>query len=223
MDKEKAKKTAIRICAFIIILLLLAIAFLLGKGFSKNEAVNADIEDQDTPLTVFTEAKSPCVMIETPDKREPGDREEFSVALKVNTLGDGVFPAASFSISFDPSRLEFTGIDEGNVMVTEPTLSSGFNLPDWSVDTEHCNATGEINLMYLDMTGGDRAFVKDSISPGDSVILYLKFKLRGSARSKDIYEIAFKDACFAASDERESLSMINNTLSTINGMIVVGE
>ena len=54
-------------------------------------------------------------------------------------------------------------------------------------------------------------------------VLRLKFRLRGSVHSGDVFDLTFDDAVFAASDETESLAMTTDTLRVRNGKIVVGE
>ncbi|MCI9448943.1 MAG: hypothetical protein HFE30_01655 [Clostridiales bacterium] len=164
----------------------------------------------------------PAVTIETPDRKSASDREPFSLELQLSALGDEVYPAASFSISFDSSKLEFLGIEEGNVMITDAQSAFGYQLPEWSVNIERSNEVGQINLMYLDMTGGKYAFTKDALEENGNILLHLMFRLRGSAKSGDIYELSFDDAVFAASDEESSLASAKDALKTNNGRIVIG-
>lgn len=166
---------------------------------------------------------APAVSIETRGNLSADDREPFSLDLRLTALGEDIYPAASFCIAFDSSKLEFVGIEEGNVLVTDPESSSGFKIPVWGVDTARSNQTGKINLMYLDMTGGRYAFRNEALREDGNVVLRLRFRLRGSAVSGDIYEISFEDAIFAASDETKSLASVKNTLSTVNGRIIVGD
>ena len=55
------------------------------------------------------------------------------------------------------------------------------------------------------------------------MLFRLKFKLRGSVQSGDIIEISFADAVFAASDEKDSLASVKNTLKTRSGRVVIGD
>ena len=129
--------------------------------------------------------KIPTLTIETPQKMSLSNTDEFTLDVNISTLGDALYPAASMSISFDSSRLEFLGVEEGNIFILSAENSSGQQLPDWSCNVENSNATGMINIMYLDMTGGKYAFSKDLLAEDDNVVLRLKFRLRGSARSGD--------------------------------------
>ena len=96
-------------------------------------------------------------------------------------------------------------------------------MPDWSCNVQKSNENGLINIMYLDLTGGRYAFRRDLLAEDDNVVLRLKFRLRGSARVGDAYELAVEDAVFAASDENQSLAMTTGTLKVRNGRIVTGE
>lgn len=165
---------------------------------------------------------APAVSIETPDKKSETDREPFSLKLSLTSFKDELYPAASFSIRFDPAKLEFLGIEEGNVLIKDSDSVSGTNLPDWSVNVERSNEKGIINIMYLDMTGGKYAFSKELLRETDNVLLLLNFRLRGSCRSGDILELSFDDAVFAAADETKSLASSTGTLKTRDGKIVIG-
>lgn len=166
----------------------------------------------------------PTLIVETPQKIGLSDSEEFTLDVTISDLGDALYPAASMSISFDSSRLEFLGVEEGNVFIYDETAAGvAQQLPDWSYNTEQCNNSGLINIMYLDLTGGKYAFSKDLLAADDNVVLRIKFRLRGSARVGDVYDLIVEDAVFAASDESQSLAMTTGTLKTKDSKIVVGE
>lgn len=167
--------------------------------------------------------KIPTLTIETPQKMSLSDTDEFALDVTVSALGDALYPAASMSISFDSSRLEFLGVEEGNIFILSAESNSGQQLPDWSCNTQVCNETGIINIMYLDMTGGKYAFSKDLLAEDDNVVLRLKFRLRGSVRSGDVLDLILEDAVFAASNETQSLAMTLDTLKTKDGRIVIGD
>jgi hypothetical protein len=141
--------------------------------------------------------------------------------VTVSELEDTLYPAMSMSLRFDPSCLEFLGIEEGNVFVTDSQVSR--KLPQWSCNPEQCNKTGLINIMYLDLTGGKEAFTQSLLAEEDNVVLRLSFRLRGSARAGDVFDLIVEDAVFAASDESQSLAMNQGTLKVKNGKIVVGD
>lgn len=164
---------------------------------------------------------APAVVIET-KKLDSLDNRDTELKVSLTGLGKEIYPAASFSFSFDPSKLEFLGIEEGNIVISNPNNFSGVDLPDWSVNVQRSNETGIINIMYLDMTAGKYAFSRDLLSGKDDVLLRLKFRLRGSVREKDTLDIQIEDAVFAAVDENQSLASLKGTLKTKNGRIVIG-
>ena len=187
------------------VLLLLLILFLLFMNWDK--------------ITGGT----PTLTIETPQKISKSETEEFTLDITISSFGDAIYPAASMSISFDSSRLEFIGVEEGNVFIRNDEGDVPQKLPNWSCNPEQSNKSGKINIMYLDTTGGKNAFSKELLADDDNVVLRLKFRLRGSVRSGDICDLIFDDAVFAASDETQSLAMTTDTLKVRNGKIVVGE
>lgn len=152
--------------------------------------------------------------IGTPQKVSLSD-ETVTLDVKLSGLGDTLYPAASMSISFDPSRLEFIGIEEGNLLVL------GNKLPDWSCNIAQSNQSGLINVMYLDLTGGKNAFSKELFEEDYNVVLRLKFRLRGTLRGGDVCDVIIEDAVFAASDEAQSLASAKDTLKVKNGKIII--
>ena len=165
---------------------------------------------------------NPILIVETPQKLSASQTEEFSLDVTVSDLGEVRYPAMSMSISFDPSRLEFMGVEEGNVFILSDENSSGQQLPNWSCNVQNSNDTGLINIMYLDMTGGRNAFCKELLAEDYNVVLRLNFRLRGSVRSGDVLDLMVEDAVFAASDEQQSLAMTTDTLKVKNGRLVIG-
>ena len=165
--------------------------------------------------------KAAVLTVETPQKLSASQTDTFTLDITVSNLGETIYPAMSMSLRFDPSCLEFLGIEEGNVFVTDSQL--GRKLPQWSCNPAQCNKTGLINIMYLDLTGGKEAFTQNLLAETDNVVLRLSFRLRGSARSGDVYDLIMEDAVFAASDESRSLAMTQDTLKIKNSKIVVGD
>ena len=163
--------------------------------------------------------KTPCLSIVAPSNVSLSGNREVIVEVTVSDLGDALYPAASAGIRFDPSRLEFLGVQEGNVFVRDSEL--GQILPEWSCNPTQCNKTGQINVMYLDLTGEANAFDRQLLADEDNVLLRLAFRLRGSARAGDVYELTVEDAVFAASNEDESLAMLPGTLLVRNGRMAV--
>ena len=208
MNPKTKKKLFIGIGAGVLLLLLI-LALLLTRCGGENEAPTTSTE--------------PTLTIETPQKISKSQTEEFTLDVTISSFGDAIYPAASMSISFDSSRLEFIGVEEGNVFIRNDEGDVPQKLPNWSCNPEQCNKSGKINIMYLDTTGGKNAFSKELLSTEDNVVLRLKFRLRGSVRSGDICDLIFDDAVFAASDETQSLAMTTDTLKVRDGKIVIGE
>lgn len=204
-EKKNSKKKTI----IIVLLVLLALAVLAFFLFRDGGALSL----------------APTVTVETPNKMSQSDRDEFTLDVTLSDLRDGLYPAASFSMNFDSNKLEFLELEEGNVVVPCEKKANGAvtELPDWGVNVERSNEIGQINVMYIDLSGGRRAFSKDLLPDGDRVLFRLKFKLRGSVQSGDIIEISFADAVFAASDEKDSLASVKNTLKTRSGRVVIGD
>ena len=165
----------------------------------------------------------PTLIVETPQKLSASQTGEFTLDVTISDLGDARYPAMSMSIAFDPSRLEFLGVEEGNIFILSDENSTGQKLPDWSCNVQNRNDTGRINIMYLDMTGGKNAFSKELLADDYNVVLRLKFRLRGSVRPGDVLDLIVEDAVFAASDEAQSLAMTTDTLKVKNGRLVIGE
>ena len=165
----------------------------------------------------------PTLIVETPQKLSISATKEFTLDVTISDLGEVRYPAMSMSISFDSSRLEFLGVEEGNMFILSDENKTGQKLPDWSCNVQNSNDTGLINIMYLDMTGGRNAFTKDLLADDYNVVLRLKFRLRGSVRPGDVLDLILEDAVFAASDETQSLAMTRDTLKVKNGRLVIGE
>ena len=160
----------------------------------------------------------PTLKLETPQKVSLSD-ETVTLDLTVSALGEALYPAVSASISFDPSKLEFLGVEEGNINVYDGNGKS--KLPEWSCNTAQCNESGIINVMYLDLTGGKNSFSNQLFDKERNVVLRLKFRLRGSLADGDVCDIIIEDAVFAASDEAQSLASSKSTLKTKNGKIII--
>lgn len=204
-EKKNSKKKTIIIVLLVLLALAVPALFLFGDGGALSLA--------------------PAVTIETPNKMSQSYRGEFTLDVTLSDLKEGeLYPAASFSMNFDANKLEFLGLEEGNVLVPCEKKANGAvtELPKWGVNVERSNEIGQINVMYLDLTGGRQAFSKDLLPDGDRVLFRLRFKLRGSVQSGDIIEISFADAVFAASDEKDSLASVKNTLKTHSGRVIIG-
>ena len=166
---------------------------------------------------------TPAIAVEPMRKLSASQTEEFTLDVTISSLGDARYPAMSMSVSFDPSRLEFLSVEEGNIFISTDENHTGQRLPVWSCNVQNSNDTGLINIMYLDMTGGRNAFTKKLLADDYNVVLRLKFRLRGSVRPGDVLDLIVEDAVFAASDEAQSLAMTTDTLKVKNGRLVIGE
>lgn len=190
----------------IILILLTGIVFLIRK--------------QKDPFS-----DKPILAIEIPQKVSIAHDDILTLDVTISDLGNAVYPAASMSISFDSSCLEFVGLEEGNVFVSSDENSAGKarQLPEWSCNPVVSNETGLINIIYLDLTGGKHAFRRDLLAKDNNVVFRLQFRLRGSVRTGDVYDLILEDAVFASSDEIQSLAMTTNTLKTKNSRLVIGD
>lgn len=166
-------------------------------------------------------ADQPTLVVNTPQKIDPATIDPFVVDVTISSLGEAVYPAMSMSISFDADRLEFLGIEEGNVRILDENGQPA--LPEWIYNTASCNQSGCINVMYLDMTGGQHAFSKELLAEEGNVVLRLRFRLKEGVGAGDVMDLIVEDAVFAASDEKDSLAMTLDTLKVRNGKIVIGE
>lgn len=219
-DKRFFTKKKVIVIIGILLLLMIGAGVIWFVNRKPGETVLIPPVEEEIVEEVF-----PTLTVETPQKINLSGEDTFSLKVSVNKLGDTDYPAASVSISFDASRLEFLGVKEGNVFVRKEVAGSDINqqLPDWSYNIEQSNKTGIINIMYLDTTGGKNAFCQELLSEQDNVLFRLEFRLRGSAREGDIYDLIVEDAVFAASDETFSLSVIQDTLRIKDGKIVIGD
>lgn len=166
---------------------------------------------------------TPTLTIETPQRISISKAEDFTLDVTISSFGEANYPAASMSISFDSSRLEFIGVEEGNVFISNSDGETTQKLPNWNYNPEICNKSGKINIMFLDSAGGKNAFSKDFLAEDNNIVLKLKFRLRNSIYKGDVCDLIFEDAVFAASNESESLAVTKGTLKVKNGKIVVGE
>ena len=165
----------------------------------------------------------PTLTVQSPQKLSASEDSEFTLDVTISSLADALYPAMSMSLPFDSSRLEFLGVEEGNVFVLSHENSTGRQLPNWSCDPPSANECGVINVMYLDMTGGKNAFTAELLEEDDNVLLRLRFRLRGSVSAGDVVELMPTDAVFAASDEAQSLAMAADSLKVKHARVVIGE
>lgn len=204
VKNSKKKKRIIIISIAIILVILLILFFVLKKD------------------DVFRSKST--LIVETPQKISLSQDDTVSLDVTVTSLGEAKYPAFSSSISFDNSKLEFLGLKEGNVYVyNNATSGEDVKLPEFSCNVEQCNKSGLINIMYLDTTGGKNSFSQELLEEKDNVVYRMNFRIKGSARAGEVYNLIVEDAVFAASNEKESLATLQETLKVKNGKIVVGE
>ena len=200
----KKKKIIISISVALLVAILIILFFVL-KGCNAQQT-------------------KPTLLVETPQKISLSQKDKVTLDVTITSFGEAKYPAFSSSISFDNSKLEFLGLEEGNVFVYDNTTAGdNVKLPEFGCNPEQCNKSGLINVMYLDTTGGKNAFSKDLLSKDDNVVFRISFRIKGSARANEVYDLIVEDAVFAASDEKQSLALTQNTLDVKNGKIVIGE
>ena len=110
----------------------------------------------------------PTLIVETPQKLSASQTGEFTLDVTISDLGDARYPAMSMSIAFDPSRLEFLGVEEGNIFILSDENSTGQKLPDWSCNVQNSNDTGRINIMFGDTNGDGVVNAQDALNAVDA-------------------------------------------------------
>lgn len=178
-----------------------------------------------TKLYAFIE--TPIITLLPPAPIEVSDRNEFSIDVVLSDLGKELYPAASLTVGFDKNKLEFTGTKLGTMMTYGDTTIDGnsFDIPLWTCNVERANELGEINTMYMDMTGGKYAYSKSGFDKETkNVVLRLGFKLKDSAVKGEVYNIKIHDAVIAAiNGDKDNTSLATNqdTLRARSCKIVV--
>lgn len=135
------------------------------------------------------------------------NKNTFKLKLKMSQTPSNIYSSASFSISFDKNKVEFVDIEKGDIL----TYSS--NSPSWEYDVKASNKRGQVNIMYLDSTGGKESFTSKSIvEERKNNILILEFKLKDDVESGENISFKIKDAVFATVNGDKD----NSSLSTKN-------
>lgn len=172
---------------------------------------------------------APSLTLMSPAPVSVSDREEIIVNAVLSDLPDRVFPAASISVKFDKNKLEFVEVKQGTMMTLGNSKGDEqtWNIPIWEGDVATSNRLGEVNIMYLDITGGKFAYVREGFHKNDNDILVrLAFRLKDSAGAGDIYHITVKDAVIATvggAENNTSLATGKQTLKSYPAKIVVQE
>jgi len=168
-------------------------------------------------------------LVEPKQAVSASSRDEIVIDVVVSDLPAGSYPAASISVAFDKNRLEFVGIKQGTMMAMDGKPAAGgqagYYIPVWNCDVAASNRRGVVNVMYLDITGGDYAYTEGGFTKGrGDILLRLTFRLRDSAQAGDSYELTFQDACLATiggSVGKTSLAMDLKTIRARNCQIKV--
>lgn len=177
---------------------------------------------------LLPEVYSPSLTLTVPPAVDVTDREEIVIDVVLSNLPENRYPASSISVEFDNNKLEFTGVKQGTMMTLGgPSKQQTYHIPIWLCDIEASNRRGQVNTMYLDITGGDYAYVPEGFDKKDkNILLRLAFRLRDSAVRGEVYHITFEDAVIATAEnarDGSSLASENRTLKLYHGKIVVKE
>ncbi|MDR1628763.1 MAG: hypothetical protein LBS36_00895 [Oscillospiraceae bacterium] len=170
---------------------------------------------------------APSLTLLSPAPVAVDNRDEINVDVLLSDLPDRVYPAASLSVRFDKNKLEFLGARQGTMMTLGDSTQEEvtYNIPIWKSDAAFANQTGELNTMYLDVTGGKFAYVREGFQKDEKdILLRLRFRLRDSAQVGEIYDITVTDAVIATiggAETRTSLATAMRTLKAYSAKIVV--
>ncbi len=166
----------------------------------------------------------PALILQSPAVVEADNRDEIIVDVTVTALPDAVYPAASLSVGFDSTKLEFLGVRQGT-MTTRNGTSPQPAIPVWAADPDFANSRGLVTTMYLDSTAGAFAYTGTSHEPGErEVLLRLAFRLRDSVQPGDNLPLTVADAVLATTDNAttgSALATASRTLRAYPAQIVV--
>lgn len=151
---------------------------------------------------------------------------QFSVDVKITSLPEGKYPAASVAVQFDNNKLEFLGTKLGTLGVANPNSSNKAEsyVPEWYANAISSNQSGIIKAMYLDMSSGEKAYEGRFFEKSKKdVVLRLNFRLKDTAISGDQLKLSFADVCFATVEGSgiKSLSTAGHTLYTKTATVTV--
>ena len=161
---------------------------------------------------------APSITLMSPAPVSADDRNEIVIDVVLSSLPDRVFPAASLSVEFDKNKLEFTGVKQGTMMTLGDSNGEKktYNIPIWKSDIEVSNRLGEINTMYLDITGGKFAYIREGFNKNNKdILLRLTFRFRDSVQAGEIYNITVKDVVIATSGGAEKRTSLATALRTL--------
>lgn len=176
---------------------------------------------------IVKELFAPSIILSSPKPVEASNKDEILVDVKLSSLPKNLYPAASISVLFDQNKLEFIGVKQGTMMTLGKANSgqTAYSIPIWKSDIDVSNVYGQINTMYLDITGGTYAYTHEGYHKiKKNILLRLAFRLRDSAQSGDIYNLTIRDAVIATNDNeknRTSLATSNRTLKAYHAKVIV--
>jgi hypothetical protein len=87
----------------------------------------------------------------------------------------------------------------------------------WNFDTDASNRFGQINVMHLDMTGGNQPFVITD----DQILMRLVFRLKDTVSSGEVHHLIFDDVTFATVNPDEAISTSSGNIRTNAGSIII--
>lgn len=205
---QKKRNRVLVICGAVLLVAAIALLILFQNG-------------------VLDELFAPSITLMSPSPVSASNRDEIVIDVVLSDLPDKIYPAASLSVEFDKNKLEFVGVKQGTMMTLGDSTEDKktYNIPIWESDTPVSNQLGEINTMYLDITGGKFAYVREGFHKKDKdILLRLIFRLRDSAQAGEIYHITVKDVVIATvggAENRTSLATSLRTLKAYPAKIVV--
>lgn len=144
---------------------------------------------------------------------------EVTVDVKLSDL-QGDYPAASFQIDFDKNKLEFIGIRQGNIVITN-TKTGDTAIPEWQFNKDTANNKGTISTMYLDMTAENNPISGNALSADADVLFRLVFRVKDSCNDGETLTLTTSQATFAAIDEKDSIAVYKNNINVPAGSFTV--
>lgn len=191
---------------YTILILLSILAIVIGISYIV--VINSQEKNTKNDIDNNSEIKKEVSISLNGDRiLSKNNKNTFKLKLKMSQTPSNIYSSASFSISFDKNKVEFVDIEKGDIL----TYSS--NSPSWEYDVKASNKRGQVNIMYLDSTGGKESFTSKSIvEERKNNILILEFKLKDDVESGDNISFKIKDAVFATVNGDKD----NSSLSTKN-------
>lgn len=197
---SKRMKATVVIGSMVLVMLIMS-CLMLPK--------DTEILDDDIPLSEYA---GPTVYYE---EEALVRGQEVEIDVKVCGL-PGQYPAASFEMVFPKNKLEFIGIRQGNLEITN-TRTGEVMIPKWQFNVENANHTGIISTMYLDMTAEENPIDGALVGENKDVLFRLVFRVKDSSNVGESLVLKTKQATFAAIDEDNSLAIYKSNINTPDG------